>query len=386
MRKSAPVSVGQVIPLNIERLSYNGGRGVGRFEGFVVFTPFTAPEDRILARITEVKKSHALAELVEIQTPGPARRTPPCEVFGTCGGCSWQHIEYQEQARQKQSILEQSLRPLQAFSDFKFLPMVLAPSEFHYRNRIQVHIEGDQWGFHQKGSNRIVPLNNCLISEPEIAQALKSLPQNLRQTTKAQKRIEILKDPKGEMHLVDGERPANLHVFSQVNTRQNEGLKDLLCKLLAGSKLRRIFDLYCGNGNFSFPIAEIQKEAEIFGADLSESNIQQARRRAEQMGEDRFHFVTQDVGHFLQAYRGEKPDAILIDPPRPGCEARVISEVLSLRPQKLVYISCNPSTFARDAGKILASGLYQITSVQGIDMFPQTEHVELISSFELLPS
>lgn len=358
MRKTNSLTTNEIIEITIDSLSYNGGRGVGRHEGIVVFVPGAAPRDRARVRITSKKAKFWEGELVGLTEPSPLRREPPCPVADRCGGCSWQHITYAAQVEEKKKILTASLRPLAKLAKWEWLPFVEAPEEFNYRNRIQVQLQNGKKGFFAKRSHDLVATETCLIAEEGINRQLKELKPESGVT-----RIELR---------VDGEAD-----FSQVNAKQNLRLREMVLALSVSLAADWIMDLYCGSGNFTLPLADKFPTAKIFAADLSRASIEAARAKSPQI-----EWIAGDVAKVLKKFdKKSGVGLIVLDPPRTGCDAEVTREILRLQPKQIVYVSCNPTTFARDAVRMLESGEYTLVSVQGLDMFPQTEHVESVALF-----
>lgn len=365
-----------IVELTIDSLSYFGGRGVGRAEGIVVFVPGTAPGDRVRARITVKKPRLWEAELVEVLEPGPSRRKAPCPVAGICGGCPWQHVEYSAQVEQKKKILSDSLRGLKKFGDFEFLPFLAAPEEFGYRNRVQVQVQNRKFGFFGKGSHNLAETDHCLIAEPAINEKLKTLGSDLGNS----KRIEIAVTETGDVVMMRDERDPEASLFSQVNTAQNGVMKKRMVEMIAGQP-DWIFDLYSGAGNLTEPLAEKFPNAKVHGFELSAASVKRAEKR---IGTVSWHVgdVEKTLG---KVKRMGGSGLVVLDPPRPGASKAVLDGILALNAKQILYISCNPTTFARDAQRLLESGRYQLVSVQGLDMFPQSEHVELLASLRAAP-
>ncbi len=172
---------------------------------------------------------------------------PPCPVFGHCGGCSWQHVKYPEQLKQKENIVEWSLKKLREEIEFEILPIVASPSEFHYRNRIQINKKAGKAGFFARGSRDIVPISDCPISEKEISERIPSL------DTLPDGRYEISRRADGLIETAYLQRDPETALFSQVNSGQNENLIKTLIAWSSGMQAAAIWDLYCGSGNLTFP-------------------------------------------------------------------------------------------------------------------------------------
>lgn len=342
---------------------------MGRFEGIVVFVAGTVPGDTIRARVTNKKSRLWEAELIEVTAPSAFRRQPPCPVAGRCGGCSWQQVTYDQQLVQKQKILADSLRNLSKYGEWQTLPFLPAPSEFHYRNRIQVHARGGKLGFFSARTRDLVPIEKCWIADEQINEKLKNL------SALDGSKTEIAVNSRGEVLAYQGERDPEAALFSQVNTAQNEKLKALMLELIS-ARPDWTMDLYAGSGNLTAPLAKAFPEAKLFAVEFSKSSVELGRKSVPHAD-----WVAADTGEGLARIdKQEGRGVIVLDPPRIGVSEKVCKELLRHAPQQIVYVSCNPTTFARDVEKLVKNGDYRLERVQGLDMFPQTEHVELIAS------
>jgi 23S rRNA (uracil1939-C5)-methyltransferase len=345
----------EVIELTIDSLSYHGGRGVGRYEGIVVFVGGTVPQDVVRARVVSKKSRLWEAELVEVLKPSPFRREPPCPVAGRCGGCAWQQVSYDQQIVQKEKILADALRGLRKHGGWENLPFLRAPSEFHYRNRIQVHFKGGQKGFFASRTRDLVPIEKCWIAEEGLNEKLRGL------SGADGAKVEISLSEGGD-------------VFAQVNTAQNGILKSRLIDFIS-IEPDWILDLYAGSGNLTKPLAEKFPGVELTAIEFSRASVKRGRELLPSV-----NWVAADTGEGLkQIKKRDGPGLIVLDPPRTGVSQQVCDHLLRLAPQQIVYVSCNPSTFARDVEKLVGNKRYRLAKVQGLDMFPQTEHVELIA-------
>lgn len=368
--KNSPTT--SLCEITIESLSYFGGRGVGRHEGVVVFVPGVAPGDRVKVKITARKPRFLEGEVVEILAKGPSRRTPPCPVADRCGGCSWQHVEYSAQIEQKEKILRDALRKIAKMQNVKWLPFITAPSEFFYRNRIQLQIQGTNFGFFSKRSRDLVKIEKCWIAEEKINSRMRGLDlQDLENTS----RVELAVQTNGEVALMPDRRDPEAALFSQVNTEQNKNMIAALNKLVDFTP-DWIMDLYCGAGNLTLPLAEKFSGIPLTAVELSQASIAKAKALHKQID-----WRAGDVARVLEKMEARPGRGLIVlDPPRLGCDKKVIEQVVRHSPSQIVYVSCNPTTFARDVERLSENGKFSLESVQGLDMFPQTEHVELIGS------
>ena len=402
--------------MTIDRLAI-GGRGVGRQEGLVIFVPDSAPGEQVLVEITLAKKSFAEARIVEILQPSPSRIVPLCPVAGICGGCSWQHIAYDEQLRQKHSLVSEALHKfLKQTVNFNVNPVIPSSREFRYRNRVQLHFAPAtasglktapemRLGFHRRASHDIVAIDDCPITEEILTREFANLRKRLHGQSAGRIELYISRENKAvcrepvphtnqpaheSMHLqyLKSGRKQQSELtespFSQVNTEQNLKLIAYVISILETSELGSdfaLFDLYCGNGNFTHPIAERFPDAQVTGVEWNAESVSQAQDYARtQMPNSQLRFQQGDVSKFLlnNPLGDQKTNlVVLLDPPRIGCDPHVLHSLAAKKPSLIIYVSCHPVTLARDLS-LLNLSEYDIQQIQPFDMFPQTDHVETV--------
>ncbi|MBK9293617.1 MAG: class I SAM-dependent RNA methyltransferase [Oligoflexia bacterium] len=374
--------VGQIVELSIDSLAH-GGAGVGRLNDFVFFIPFTAPGDKVKAEIIEIKKNYAQAELKNILTPSSARAEAPCNVFGKCGGCQWQHVDYKIQLEQKQKTVEHALARIAKEAQFELKKIIPSPQEFNYRNRAQIRTQGPRLGFYSRNSHELVEFKNCHLLEPALNEELGKIRNEIKSYPDCKtSKIEMFLTQQNQIARSNNKSHGQEFGFSQVNTKQNENLQNLVVEVFdtPSEQNNNILDLFCGNGNFSFPLSK--SGWDIYGVDLNKNAITQARSKAT----EKTFFSCNDCLKEIKklALKGRTFKNILLDPPRIGCQEALLKNLMSLKPEKIVYISCNPTTFGRDWARIKAANpKFKLKWVQPLDMFPQTFHVELIALIEL---
>jgi len=425
----------------IDKLAY-GGNGVCRINGKVCFVPFSCPGDEVSLRITSQKKSYCTASIAEIITPSPSRTIPVCAVFGECGGCSWQHINYVDQLEQKQNILAEILwRGARVPSDL-IDDVVPASLQYGYRNRLQFKVSVRSGklriGFYRHSSHQVVDAaDGCPVAVPIINQALNSF-RNLLQSYPDVESISQLSIDAGESGVVvvihhtgvataksraffidrsgdfgpctglflkadkvlygekiwgssdisyrmnlagPDQKTVSLKYppggFAQVHQLQNISMLSVIRKLGAFAATERLLDLYCGNGNFSIPLAA--EVASVVGIEGNADSILAAESNREFNNVANAEFFCDDVtsGVRLLIEQGRIFDTVLLDPPRAGAED-AIPGIVNLHPGKIIYVSCDPSTLARDCGLLSGRGYSVVVSVP-IDMFPQTYHLESVT-------
>jgi 23S rRNA (uracil1939-C5)-methyltransferase len=353
---------------------------VGRAEGKVFFVPWTAPGDVLTAKVTLSKKNYGEAEMVELLRPSPHRVKPLCPVFGICGGCRFQHISYEEQLRQKDLYVQKALRFLPEGVLESIRP---CPRPFHYRNRIQLQVRAHEFGFLKMKSNEVVPIDGCPLAEEPIdrflgtAEALGALKK-----TGASK-VEVSLSEKGRLMVAAVGATTEESRFSQVNRFQNDFLIETVLEWAApllreSSAASPLLDLYAGAGNFTFPLHE-KFGRPVVAVELSRPSVQKALQKASAF--PKMRFIQNDVGDFLNSAEAKsfaETDLVLTDPPREGLSHEVLSGLERLSPRALIHIGCHLMNFARDLQRLKELG-YEIKKVRPLDMFPQTDHVELVA-------
>ena len=333
-----------------------GGAGVGRLpDGRVCFVPYTLPGERVIVRTVTEKKSYVEGEVVRLAEVSPKRVRPRCPVFGTCGGCAYQHADYDLQLEIKTSQVVDLLRRVGGFSSIDVRPSMASPEQWEYRNRISVHVADGKTGFHHRKSRHLVPVDHCPIANPEVNEQLAVLAR---------------RPPRGKSRFTLRSRTDH-HGFRQVN----EGAAGVLLEVVAGmftGPEDHLVDAYCGAGFFSKAL--LPRFSKVTGIEWSEPAIAAARSTA---GESELYVQGAVEYHLASVLEGYAPaqTALLVDPPSEGLAPDVANAILSRPPGTLVYVSCDPATLARDLKKL--AGPYQIDHVQPIDMFPQTAEIEV---------
>jgi 23S rRNA (uracil1939-C5)-methyltransferase len=428
------------VSVAIEKL-VDGGAGLARIDGQVVFVPGVCPGETVTVRVTAVKSGYAEAQLEAVLTPSPDRVTPPCPVAGRCGGCQWQQLDYPAQLRAKVDILRENLRRMAKLDEPNILPSIAAPSPFDYRTRIQLKIDGEPhdplMGFYAPKSNRIVPIDGCLVAAPPLNRAVAALRTllaapstrmasltevhlQLAQGTgelqfryftegEPKKRVEtflagaakalpelvsqVYYDRSGHRRVLGrdwitdriNDRPFRIsdRSFAQVNWEQNLALIETVKTFAALSGRESLLELYCGIGNFGLFLAE--KASGVMGIDENEIAIKDAIHNAQQHGVANCRFVAKPVEEAVAGLvKGKRHfDCIIVDPPREGIARAVVQSLIDLKPSRLIYISCAPATLARDLKHLIAGG-YRPERIQPIDLFPQTFHLETVTELTLV--
>ncbi|MFN8594982.1 MAG: class I SAM-dependent RNA methyltransferase [Anaerolineae bacterium] len=363
------------VTVQLETMIY-GGEALGRVDGQAIFVTGGLADETVRVVITERRKNFARGIVTEVLEPSPERVTPRCRHFGfdaeACGGCHWQHIDYAAQLRFKRDIVREQLARLGKIADAPVRDVIASPQPWAYRNHAQFGLTPDgQPGFQAAHSHRVIPIDECHIVRPEILDWLLTH-QHIAKPDTA--RIDI-RFPPAAFHVRDAVFQVAPEGFFQVNTSLLDTLvEQVLTKLdLRGGEA--VIDAYCGVGLFTRFIAPLADR--VVGIESSRSAIEAARQNLTE-----FKHVQFDVGRveeILPKLVG-RFDAIVVDPPRAGCGQLVIQTVIDRKIDRVVYVSCDPATLARDARQLIESG-YRLIEVQPLDMFPQTFHIETVTLF-----
>ncbi len=346
---------GAELELTIHDVAF-GGSGVARHEGQVVFVPFTAPGERVRARVVRKKKNFVEAELLVAETTSPARVEPACPYFTRCGGCAYQHLAYPEQLAIKHQQVEQTLRRVGRMAHVPMRPIVPAPRPYGYRNRIRVHVGGGVAGFFAQGAHAIVDVEQCAIAAPLVNTALREL-----------RRASV---PDGDYSL---RAPGGGPFFEQTNPEVTQAMLTLVRNSVRRGQAALV-DAYCGGGLFSKYLADLFED--VIGIEENASAIEHARRNAS----ERERYLHSDVAAVLGDILATRPaerTTVILDPPAIGVSTRVIDMLVAARPSEVLYVSCNPATLARDLARLCPT--YILEEVTPLDMFPQTAGIEVVA-------
>lgn len=432
---NGPAAIGQRIEVELERLSHDG-RGIGRWQGRTVFVDGGLAGERVSARVIKARSKLIETRVDKVLQASPERIEPACRHAALCGGCSLQHMPHALQVQVKQQALAQQLQHFAGIEPEHWMPPLLGPA-YGYRQRSRLAARWDrkrahlEVGYRQRFSSDLVEVDQCPILVPELETLMQALGQVLNELD--------AKAGLGHVELIAGERPVMLvrHVqplsaqdlerlralavhhaadcwlqpgaadtlhcisgdggapayhlpdqdlrlefapgdFIQVNAAVNQQMINQALQWLAPQKDERILDLFCGVGNFSLPLA--RAGALVTGIEGDEQMVLRARRNAENNYLHSPHFLQADLSKQLDKQWSEaRWDAALLDPPRDGAEL-LVQTLARGQVARILYVSCNPATLARDAGLLAAHG-YRMEKVGVMDMFAQTAHVEAMALF-----
>jgi len=396
--------------LVIEKIVH-GGLGLARDEHGAVLVPFVAAGEEVRVEFEPGGKGRR-ARLVEVVKPSHARVEPPCPLYGRCGGCQLMHLAYDEQLRAKRDILRDALARIGGLTppEPRLAP---APAPLLYRSRVRLHVRRGAAGFFGMRKSEFVPVSRCLLADEALNAALPALTPLLRRERPDE--VELIAAPDGvlvkisdhrlflwrptEKKETGGKAVAEFQpvqrplAFSQVNPAQNEALRREVAALVDESAPARVLELYAGSGNLTAAIARDGRE--IVALDAEAAAVELGRRElAGAPGTVRFLCLpaadlarAERLEDFFAGTPGEQSgavDLVLLDPPRAGAR-EALAGILRARPRRIVYVSCDPATLARDLKELTAGAdapAYRLASLILIDMFPQTAHLETMATLD----
>lgn len=458
---TGPLPSNAQVALDIVGLTHDG-EGVGRADGYTLFVHGALPGERVNATVTKQKKQYGYARLEKIVSPSPDRLHPPCDIFEECGGCQLQHFDYEAQlAWKRQHVIDSLTRigKLTVAENGESEGVIVRPTigmsdPWRYRNKAAVPIgsAGDNGelvgGFYERGTHRIIDMDDCLIqheANDEALRVVKRIARYLRMkpydettgtgvlrhvmvrtgavtgeimvvlVTNSQRLprqpewIELLrKELPGLKSFVQNVNERNTNVifgdetrtiwgsdviydeldgirfaisarsFYQVNPAQTIALYGKAVEYAALTGSENVIDAYCGIGTISLFLA--RKAGHVYGVEIVPEAIEDAKRNATLNGVENATFEAGPAEVVIPRWRkeGAKADVIVVDPPRKGCDPALLDTILKMQPERVVYVSCNPSTLARDL-HVLEGGGYRTVEVTPVDMFPQSVHVESVA-------
>lgn len=404
----------------LEKLTY-GGEAMGRLpDGRAVFVPFGLPEEQVRLELTEDKKNFARGKLLEILKASPERIEPKCKHFGKCGGCHYQNLPYEKQLQAKTEILRDQLQRIGKIENPPVGQMISSPLEWNYRNHVQFHLTAEgRVGFINAKGNSVLPIEECHLPEAGIDAFWRELQF---ESNKDVERVSLRAGRDEELMVVleseDPETPefeieadvSVVHLFDehavviagqdnlisnvlgkdfcvsaasffQVNTQMAGKMVEHLTSRLHVDESTILLDVYCGVGLFSKFFAAKCKT--VIGIETSESACADFAVNLDEFDNvELYEGAAEEVLPGL-AGRLDSSTCVIVDPPRAGIERHALDAILGIKPQVIAYVSCDPSTLARDAARLIGGG-YRLVDVTPFDLFPQTYHIESISIFENL--
>ena len=320
------------------------GDGVARLDdGRVVFVRSAARGDVLEVKLLEERSRSVKAEIVNILTPSPYRVESDCPYYPMCGGCDFRHITYEEELDAKLNRVNDALARIGKLS-IRATELQCTGQTVGYRNKAVFHSDGSSQGFYQSRSHNIIPVKSCLLLKDDINNALKNpLPfgETMFLSGRNGLRLPIEEELDGLVFKISG--------FFQVNTSAALLLYRKAREYAALRKSDTLIDMYCGIG--SLTLFAGQDAGEALGVEINRDAVKTAQENAGRNGMAHIDFLCADADEFdIEAYN---PDCIIVDPPRRGLSSTVISNILAYSPKRIVYISCDPATLARDLRKLI---------------------------------
>jgi len=408
--------------------------------GWVVMVPFTLPGERILARVFRNHKNFSEADLVAVLTPSPHRVKPGCPLFGRCGGCQYQHLAYAQQLEWKRRQVAELLEHMAGIAEFSVAPVVASPRDYGYRSKITPHFAAPRRfvktvaptstpaaqetavpgavssvdaneisraaeqnlsaldsqlstpfpiGFLRQGTRfDIVDVPRCPIATDAINEKLAAVRGEVhaRRDSFTRGATLLLRDASGvvttdyDAVVTETVGDLKLHFLARDFFQNNPFILPAFTRYVreqaAASGARFLVDAYCGSGLFA--LASASAFERVAGVEISESSIRFARENAAANGITNTTFLAGDAAAIFSGLDFPPGDtAVIIDPPRKGCDESFLRQLFDFGPRAVVYVSCDPATQMRDLRHFLAAG-YELTAAQPFDLFPQTRHLECV--------
>jgi 23S rRNA (uracil1939-C5)-methyltransferase len=389
--------VGDELELTIEKL-VAGGDGIGRAEGLPVFVSRSAPGDHLKIRVSQRKTDYARGEVVAVLRPGPDRREPPCPYFERCGGCDLQHLEDEAQVRHKVAATRETLERLGGVR-WPESARIVTGAAWGYRLRAQFHLEADAAGglpavgYRERGSHALVPVDQCPILLPELAEVLRLLPSELE--GRPPRRLDVAVGDAGAVTLAPplagkeagqwaGERGGavsrqigghlfwyDARCFFQAHAQL---LPDLVDAVVGEWEGELACDLFAGVGLFGLSLADHYRK--VVAVEGDRMAVRYHRRNLRENGVGSVEVISQAVESWIGALP-RAVDRVIVDPPRMGLGRAVRQGLLAAEPRRITYVSCHPAALARDLRELLVA--YRLESVTLLDLFPQTGHIEVVA-------
>jgi len=432
-RKKIPT---EPVAATIESISHEG-RGIARIEGKTVFVDGALPDEEVMFIYTSRRAKFDEGCVKEITKASPDRVEPVCPHFLVCGGCSIQHMSLEKQRAHKESVLVDQFKHVAELAIPKIIPPLLSESTGYRRKArlgVRFVIKKDKLlvGFREKSSGYLTDMDVCMVLHESVGQRLKEL-QALIHSMAAYQKIAQIEVAVGDNHttlvfrnleaLIDSDVAllksfaidTGLHVwlqpkgpdtasplwpeesqlvyslpdydvsydflptdFTQVNAEMNKIMVKQTIELLAVKKDSKVLDLFCGIGNFSLPLARNCEQ--VIGIEGSDTLVARAKQNAIKNDIQNIEYLAADLTKEIPV-EIKGIDRMLLDPPRTGA-LEVVTRMKEIGPERIVYVSCNIATLARDAGELVKNQGYRLCSAGIMDMFPHTSHVESMAVFE----
>jgi tRNA/tmRNA/rRNA uracil-C5-methylase (TrmA/RlmC/RlmD family) len=385
------------VDLRIESLAA-GGDGVAHdAQGRVVFVPLSAPGDLVRVRVLQQRKRFARGEVLEVLEPGPSRTKPRCGAFGSCGGCAWQHLDYGAQVAAKSAIVADALSRLGGFELSDPVPITASPSAYGYRARARLVQDGVRLGYRMRRSHAVRVADECPILMPAL-EAVVARERPLASGGAEPTEWELAVGSNGSVRAhplgagsstsaaveleVGAETLRISHgVFAQANALLIPHLVEAIEREAAGDGASPVslVELYAGAGLFTLPLSRLFDQ--VWAVEAHPGAVVDLRFNLARAQRENVEVCEGPVENVLPNLGIRAPDVLVLDPPRTGVSPEALESVQALDPRRIVYLSCDPATLARDLASLRDAG-YRLGHIEAFDLFPQTPHVEALASLE----
>jgi 23S rRNA (uracil1939-C5)-methyltransferase/tRNA (uracil-5-)-methyltransferase len=409
---SAKLKYHDAVEVTIDDISFEG-LGVGRYKtkddvsaGIVVMVPFTIPGEVVRARIFRVHKTYCEADLLEVLSKSPDRVKPPCKYFGVCGGCQFQHISLQRQRRIKEDLVRSLFARIGGLGNVSIDAIMATDEAFNYRTKLtpqytSLDRHGNfSVGFQEHSRRSIVDVQECMIATEDVNKAYAQARDELFCSGSLDGKPLLNSKKAGSLNIREsyGEEVVMNYTslvtamvgnltfrfpagsFFQNNKYILKPLVDYVLSEASAGGCSSFVDTYCGSGLFA--ISASNRFSRVIGVEIDEQAVQCAQSNAELNGITNARFICSTSSKIFGQLENfpANDTVVVIDPPRKGCDESFLSQLFAYGPSRLVYVSCDPSTQARDARVIVDNG-YEISRITPFDLFPQTRHVENVVTF-----
>ena len=395
------IKVGDIVKTTIHTVAF-GGDGIGRIDNMVVFVPFTVDGDVVDVEIKKIRKNYLRGEIKSISSPSPERTDPKCPYYSRCGGCQYQHISYEHQLRIKERQVMESFERIGKIVSPPMKAIIPSPRTFNYRGKAEYHLKlsdpgQPHTGFMDTGGGKLVDIERCEIVDESINHTYHQFRKDLisgNNTFQGDRRTFWSETGGNGKHETENDliefksvwrtvKGKSLRVPCEGFFQANISLVDILVEYVINMSDLTYSDVavdcYCGSGLFSLFLSPHVRQ--IYGIEIDHEAVRCARVNFQNYNVTNTQVFEGRVEEiFKKEYIKEKSmDVVLLDPPRIGCTKEVLDRIIEMEATRVIYVSCNPATQARDIRYLNDRG-FSLLELQPIDMFPQTKHIEVIAS------
>ena len=369
-----------------------GGTGVARVDGKVYFIESALPGEKVVFTKTSEKRRFGSGRVAEILTPSSSRVEPVCPYYNKCGGCQYQHLDYEKEVHYKAEQVKESLDRIGSFREYSFDGVLPSPLHYGYRSSITLHRSEEGYGYFALDNKTIITIEQCPLAEDAINRAINDL-----NASGTKRDIALKSDHKGNVWIrgypghrffkdsyLGTELTFSTRAFSQANRQVAGGMVEKIRGSMQNEKRETLFDLYCGIGFFGILLRDMFES--VVGIDESRIAIDCARTAKKDLGMDNARFYCGEAEEIYPAYYKRlhgKKNTIIIDPSRSGISKKIAIWLSGLKDaDSLYYVSCDPTILARDAKILTQNDHWKLMNVSCFDMFPRTKHIESIALFK----